>query len=549
MKFPQNYDGTSGGAANDHAPSPGTKCGRTSRSGVIRLYGLGGVALLTGVLLVAGLMSFTPFPTHAENSSVHSVPNSELAQELARTYRGIAKSTFPGIVAIETQGRMAQVRRQGQEIDPGDLFGDDPRLEQFFRNMPEFRRFFEQPRQQGPRQQVPRRIPRGQGSGFVIDREGHILTNNHVVSNAEVVKVRLYDDREFIAEIVGVDPRSDVAVIKIDAPNLEPVKLGDSDDMDVGDIVLAFGSPFGLEKTMTQGIISATSRGPGINEREDYLQTDAAINPGNSGGPLVNLKGEVIGINTAISSRSGGYEGVGFAIPINMAAWAADQILATGKVKRAYIGVLIQAITNDLAEQLGVGVNQGAIVTQVMPDSPADKAGLQPGDVIKELDGKTVAGTRQLQGIVERLKIGKNYTLLIQRDGQEKKLKIAMAEMPDRISLAGRGEAEEEEPAEKPEAVTHKDLGVQIQNLSGELAEQLGYSDRVQGVVISSVEADSLAEQNGLREGEVIERVNQTRVTNVEEFNAAMKSVDLEKGLLLLVRRGEATRFLAIKKR
>lgn len=548
MKFPQNYDGTTGERLNEYA-SPGTQLQRTSRAGTIRLYGLGGVAVLACVMLVAGLMSFTPFPTQAQNSSVQNIPNSALAQELARTYREIAKTTFPGIVAIETQGRMAQARRQGQEIDPGERFGDDPRLEEFFRNMPEFRRFFEQPRQQAPRQQAPRRVPRGQGSGFVIDREGHILTNNHVVSNAEVVKVRLYDDREFIAEIVGVDPRSDVAVIKIDAPNLEPVKLGDSDDMAVGDIVLAFGSPFGLEKTMTQGIISATSRGPGINEREDYLQTDAAINPGNSGGPLVNLKGEVIGINTAISSRSGGYEGVGFAIPINMASWAADQILATGKVKRAYIGVLIQAITNDLAEQLGVGVNQGAIVTQVMPDSPADNAGLQPGDVIKELDGKTVAGTRQLQGIVERLKIGKDYTLLIQRDRKEKKLKIAMAEMPDRITLAGRGEPEEEEATEETEAVTNKDLGVQIQNLSGELAEQLGYSDRVQGVVITSVESDSLAEQNGLREGEVIERVNQTRVTSVEEFNAAMKSVDLEKGLLLLVRRGEATRFLAIKKR
>ncbi len=524
--------------------SPGVR--ESSRDGSAGTMGLWVVAALGVGLLIGGIWGGGPHVTQAQNPEARVPVQAELAQQLSQTYRQIAQVTFPGIVAIETQGKAVSLGTR--QLMPDDLFGGDPRLEQFFKNNPELRRFFGEQGKSPQRPSPRRQVPRGQGSGFVIDREGHILTNNHVVSGAEVVTVRLYDDREFVAEIVGVDPRSDVAVIKIEAPNLQPVPLGDSDQVDVGDIVLAFGSPFGLEKTMTQGIIGAKSRGPGINEREDYLQTDAAINPGNSGGPLVNLKGEVIGINTAISSRSGGYEGVGFAIPINMARWAADQIVATGQVKRAYIGVMIQPITNGLAEQLGVGVNQGAIVTQVVPNSPAEKAGLQPGDVIRELDGNTVGGTRQLQGIVEKLKIGKNYPLLIQRDGKEVRLKIAMAEMPESLTVGSQLTPSEASPS-APEEVTDNQLGLQVQELTKDLAEQLGYGTQIQGVVISSVQSESLAEEHGLVEGEVIERVNQTRITNVETFQSAMKSADVEKGILLLVRRGDATRFVAVKKR
>ncbi len=524
--------------------SPGVR--GSSRDGSAGTMGLWVVAALGVGLLIGGIWGGGPHVTQAQNPEARVPVQAELAQQLSQTYRQIAQVTFPGIVAIETQGKAVSLGTR--QLMPDDLFGGDPRLEQFFKNNPELRRFFGEQGKSPQRPSPRRQVPRGQGSGFVIDREGHILTNNQVVSGAEVVTVRLYDDREFVAEIVGVDPRSDVAVIKIEAPNLQPVPLGDSDQVDVGDIVLAFGSPFGLEKTMTQGIIGAKSRGPGINEREDYLQTDAAINPGNSGGPLVNLKGEVIGINTAISSRSGGYEGVGFAIPINMARWAADQIVATGQVKRAYIGVMIQPITNGLAEQLGVGVNQGAIVTQVVPNSPAEKAGLQPGDVIRELDGNTVGGTRQLQGIVEKLKIGKNYPLLIQRDGKEVRLKIAMAEMPESLTVGSQLTPSEASPS-APEEVTDNQLGLQVQELTKDLAEQLGYGTQIQGVVISSVQSESLAEEHGLVEGEVIERVNQTRITNVETFQSAMKSADVEKGILLLVRRGDATRFVAVKKR
>lgn len=462
------------------------------------------------------------------NSPGHAVT----AQQLSSTFRDVAKATFPGVVSIETRGKVVQGR------DMQELFEGDPRFEQFFRNSPEMERFFEQ------RRNTPRQAPRGQGSGFIIDREGYIVTNNHVVDNAAEVTVRLYDGREYDAEVVGVDPRSDVAVIKIDAPDLEPIPMGESDDVEVGDFVLAFGNPFGLEMTMTQGIISAKGRGPGINEREDYLQTDAAINPGNSGGPLVSLNGEVIGINTAISSRSGGYDGVGFAIPIQMARWAVDQIIETGRVQRAYIGVVIQPITNDLAGQLGVDINTGAIVTQVMPESPADEAGLEPGDVIRELDGKSVRGTRELQGIVERLEIEKSYPLLIQRDGKKKRLTIAMAEMPDNLTAS---RSEEAAPEEDSEAVTENQLGVQVQNLDEDLAEQLGYSKDVKGVVVTSVEAGSVGQANGLQEGEVIEKVGQTRVNNVAQFKQAMEDADLDKGVLMLVRRGTLTRFIVVK--
>ncbi len=494
-----------------------------SRGVALWSTGVSCVCLAIAAAVSIGQIQETPSVRDAETFT---------ARDLATSFRTIARETFPGIVAIETRG-VATVQTQGG-LDLEELFKGDPRFERFFKNMPE---------QQTPRRRV---VPQGQGSGFIIDPKGFILTNNHVVEGAETITVRLHDGREYEAELIGTDSRSDVAVIKVDAPDLEPIPLGNSEEVEVGDIVLAFGSPFGLELTMTQGIISAKGRGPGINEREDYLQTDAAINPGNSGGPLINLRGQVIGINTAISSRSGGYDGVGFSIPINMAKWIADQLMESGEVKRAYIGVVIQPVTNDLANQLGLNVNEGAIVSQIMKDSPADKSGLETGDVILELDGRPVGGTRQLQGIVEQLSVGKSYPLSIYRDGKNKELTITMAEMPQDLALRG-GQPSTSSREEETESVSVEDLGVDVQELTKDLAEQFGYSDDVSGVVIASVEPNSVAELNGLRAGEVIEKVGSQRVKSVDDFTAAIEDADLEDGVLMLVRRGPSSRFVVVK--
>jgi len=464
-------------------------------------------------------------------------------QDLSRSFREVAKKTFPGIVSIKTESKVSQVSN-----GLGGGAGIPPEFEKFFKNSPEFKRFFDgQKSPKMPRGRQHRSL--GQGSGFIISKDGYIITNNHVVNGADRIVVKLHDGKEYEAVDVKTDPRSDVAIIKINAKNLHPVPLGDSDRTEVGDWVLAFGSPFGLEQSITQGIISAKGRGPGINERENYLQTDAAINPGNSGGPLVNLNGEVVGINTAISSRSGGYDGVGFSIPINMARWIADQLLEHGHVKRAFIGVMIQPLTNELAQQLDLNIYTGAIVTQVVPDSPAEKAGLETGDIILELDGHKVTGTRNLQGITERLKIGKPYPLTIQRNGKQRKLKIKLAEMPDSKSFASAEAKQEkkEKEADAPGTVSSKELGLNVQNLSKELSEQFGYPEKVSGVIITSVESGSVAEFNGLKEGEVIEKIGQTKIKNVDDFKKAIKDTSAEKGVLMLIRRGNATRFVVVK--
>ena len=283
----------------------------------------------------------------AQKDVSSDVPVAANATELSSIFRDVSKRAMPSIVSIETVSKTSQVA--DQQMLP---FGDDSPFKDLFQNDPRFKDMLKQ------HQNQPRRAPRkmGTGSGFIINKSGLIMTNSHVVNGADVVKVTLNDGREFTASDIKTDPRSDVAVIKIDAPDLVAIPLGDSSKMEIGDWVLAIGNPFGIGMSVTNGIISAKSRGPGINDREDYLQTDAAINPGNSGGPLLNLRGEVIGINTAISSRSGGYDGVGFAIPVNMARWVSGQLIDHGMVKRSFLGVGIQPISNDLSKSFDIKV-------------------------------------------------------------------------------------------------------------------------------------------------------------------------------------------------
>ena len=365
---------------------------------------------------------------------------------------------------------------------------DNQQLPEELRNNPLFKRFFEDMpgRPQSPRGESRTPHSKGMGSGVIIDPSGLILTNNHVVEGAGKVMVRLHDGREIEATEWKTDPKTDIAIVRIaGAGTLPAAALGDSGVLEVGDWVIAVGAPFGLRETVTAGIISAKSRGIGITAREECLQTDAAISPGNSGGPLVNLNGEVIGINTAISSRSGGYDGIGFAVPINLARWVSDQLALTGSVQRAFLGVGIQAVTSDLSKQFGLSTVEGAVVTDVRADSPAAKSGLKSGDVIVSFDGKRIGEPRDLQGIVERAVIGQDHKVVVYRDGKRVELTVRVDAMPKNLTVStggskGKGNAMSSEFSR---------LGLEVDTLTADVSKQLGMTD-VKGVVVTRVLSD-----------------------------------------------------------
>jgi serine protease Do len=483
------------------------------------------LALLVGFGMVAAAVSVAQRPVIPEPATARDT------HELSSVFRNVATKALPCVVTIETRQKSREV---AQDVpDPfEDFFGGDPRFREFFR-------------------QMPRRMPEreGMGSGFIIDPSGIIVTNNHVVADADEITVRLHDGREFHASADDVkrDERTDIAILQINAgENLPALRFGNSDDTQVGDWVVAIGNPFGNELTVTSGIISAKGRGPGITEREDFLQTDAAINPGNSGGPLLNLDGDVVGVNTAISSRSGGFDGIGFAVPGRMAWWVAKQLIEKGTVERAYIGISIQPIDAALAEQFGLNVGEGAIVTQVIEASPGEAAKLQAGDVVLSLAGKAVNGPRSLQGIVEQLEVDRPYEMNLLRDGKRQTIKIVLKPMPENYSLRSVPPKKSESKEEKPDGtVSVEQYGFEVRELTPEIAEQLSLSSR-EGVVVSSV-ADDGAAARALRVGDLIEKVGNRRVTTMDEFNAALKESDPGKGLLLLVRSGGGTRFVVIR--
>jgi serine protease Do len=462
----------------------------------------------------------------------------ENANSLSHAFRSAAERTMPAVVTVQhvieaKTVRMRNDSRGGQRQLPEQFRDLDPLLKRFFEDMPDM-----------DMREMPSRPSQSSGSGVIIDRSGLILTNNHVVAGGGKVKVKLNDGREFEAAEVKTDPSTDLAIIRIKAGNDLPVApLGNSDDVRVGDWVLALGQPFGLSDTVTAGIISAKGRGLGITEYEDFLQTDAAINPGNSGGPLVNLNGEVVGINTAISTTSGGYQGVGFAVPVNVAKWVSEQLEDEGKVHRAYLGVGIQPVTQDLASQLGMTVPHGAMVTEVRSGSPAEKAGVKVGDVIVEYAGRKIHDPRQLSAVVARSEIGGKDALVVIREGKETKLQVATREMPENYRVSKKNNDEANAP-EKGTSV--KGLGIEVAPLTADTAEQLGLKIK-EGVVIMGVDEDSPAAKAGLSTGMVIERIGQKTVRTVAELEAAMKDVSLERGVLVLVRTAEGSRFVVVK--
>jgi serine protease Do len=407
------------------------------------------------------------------------------AHDLSAAFRSASEQVMPAVVTIRTEPVVAKIG--GQQAPEGNSLPEGI-PEEFG---PFFKRFFGESMPRFP--DSLRGLPHGQagmGSGVIIDSSGLILTNNHVAGGGGKVIVQLHDGREFEAVEVKTDPQSDIAVVRIDgAGELPAAKLGDSDHLQIGDWVLAVGAPFGLQETVTAGIISAKSRGIGITERADFLQTDAAINPGNSGGPLVNLNGEVVGINTAISTNGGGNDGVGFAVPIAQAKWVSDQLIKTGTVQRAYMGVGIQRLTSDLVKQLGLSSMQGALVSQVRPGSPAEQAGLQTGDVIVEFNGKPIIDPHNLQNLVERAALDGDNSVVVLRGGDRQTISVELAELPS-------DEIASNIAPESPEAKVET-LGMEVSDMTPDIAKQLGFKE-AEGAVITSVTPGSAADNAGL---------------------------------------------------
>lgn len=502
--------------------------------------------LILGLVIatIGGItVAIVPHSTVAQVGPQHAAAPSggaiDYAKSLSQAFREAAEKVLPSVVTIQNRPpAVEEPKARSPESEEPDWWGSP--FDDWFRHSPEFRRFFREMPPFMPR--IPRGEVIGTGSGVIIDASGVILTNNHVVEPDGKIVVRLMDGREFDAVDIKRDPKSDLAIVRIKgATNLQPARFGDSDKLAVGDWVLALGGPFGLEGSVTAGIISAKGRPLSRETRADYLQTDAAINPGSSGGPLINLDGEVVGINTAIRTATGVNEGVGFAAPSNLAKWVADQLMTTGTVKRAYLGVLIQPLTQQLADQFGVKAREGVLVGDVQPNSPAAAAGLKPGDLILRVDGKPVGSVQQLVGLVDRSPIGGKCTVEILRDGKRMPVEVTLREQPSDYGLVSRGSA----PG-RPEGTRVDKLGLEVGTLTAEVAEQLGLKAGV-GVVITGVAPGSLADRAGLETGMVITEVNRKPVRSVQDFNKALEAQPLSKGVLLLIRTAEGSRFVAIR--
>ncbi len=470
--------------------------------------------------LTAALLAIATLP-------VSGAPADEGIAQLEKTgkaFSAVAKSAMPAVVFIQVEQVVEAGGSPYEFNDPFNFFGDDM-----------LRRFFGVPGQGLPQgRQAPRQFRReGAGSGFIVSKDGYILTNSHVVGDATRITVKLHDGRELEAKKIGSDEKSEVAIIKIDADNLPTVALGDSGELEVGEWVIAVGNPFGLTETVTAGIVSALGRSNiGIADYENFIQTDAAINPGNSGGPLLNIKGEVVGINTAIYSQSGGYMGVGFAIPINMASAIKEQLIEHGKVTRGYLGIYLQELTPELASSLGLEQARGILVSDVMEDSAAEAAGLKQGDVILKLDGKDVSDVGAFRNTISSRPPETTIRLEILREGKETTIKAVTRALDD-------------EGGENGGKLSDELLGVEISDVTADIAERSGYEVN-EGVVITSVSPDGRAARAGLRPGVLITGVNLERTRDAEAFERALAGAKESGRLVLRVRMGRYHQYIAI---
>ena len=483
---------------------------------MIKFDGSRGRALALGALLALGLVT-TFLPVQPAAAQVRGLPDfTELVEQVG-----------PAVVNIRTIER-------GRGASAGS--GADEQMLDFFR------RFGIPLPPNVPRQQRPERgeeeTPRGVGSGFIVSPDGFVMTNAHVVEGADEVIVTLTDKREFKARIVGSDRRTDVAVVKIEAAGLPSVKLGDATRVRVGEWVMAIGSPFGLENTVTAGIVSAKQRDTG--DYLPFIQTDVAINPGNSGGPLINMRGEVIGINSQIYSRSGGFQGISFAIPIDEAVRVADQLRATGRVTRGRIGVQIGEVNKEVAEAIGLGRPQGALVRGVEAGAPAQKAGVEAGDIILKFDGKVIEKSSDLPRLVGNAKPGSRATLTVFRRGSQRELSVTVAELePERTTRRTQGQ--EPRPPSTSQVQT---LGLTVAELSEALKGELKLRG---GVRVEAAAAEGAGARAGLREGDVIIAVGNVEVNSVREFEQAIARADKSKPIVVQLRRGELAQYALIR--
>lgn len=485
-----------------------TKSWIASRPAVIGLAFLLGVV---GLSVAHEKMSTNNPPASLKLANANEGPS-------RNSYAPVLKSVLPAVVNISSS---KVVRGQSESSEE---------------TMPFFRQFFGGGDGEGnfalpqPRDHREKSL----GSGVIISPEGYLLTNNHVVDGATDVRVTLSDKREFQGRVVGTDPKTDIAVLKIEASNLFPITIGDSAKAEVGDTVLAIGDPFGVGETVTKGIISATGRGNlGIEDYEDFIQTDAPINPGNSGGALINDRGELIGINTAIITHgSGGNQGIGFAVPSNLARTVMEEILKNGKVTRAYLGIFPQDVTPAIAKAFGEKDPNGVLVSDVSPNSPAEAAGLQRGDIILEVNGKPMTDSNQLRMTISMMQPGSEAKLKVVHGGSQRELTIKLRELP----------TEQAENNNQTDDRQRASAGIEVANLTPDLAQQLSLPATTTGVVVKRVNPSSPLADSGLREGDVVQEVNHQPVKNVSDFYNAMHKDATNP--LLLVNRGGRTLFI-----
>ncbi|MBM3891650.1 MAG: Do family serine endopeptidase [Verrucomicrobia bacterium] len=481
------------------------------------------VSAAMGAVLAAVVLSVIQTGVCADNAAPAGPPPQALAtaQALGDAFAWVADRAKPAVVSIVSTKFISMPRMYHWFFNPEDEDEDTPSI----------------PQRRG-RGGMQRFRTEGVGSGVLISADGYILTASHVVKSTDELKVFMADKREFTAKVVGTDPKTDLAVIKITGKNLPFVPIGDSDVLRVGDWVIAVGSPYGLPQTVTAGIVSAKGRGKlGIVDYEDFIQTDTAINRGNSGGPLLNLKGEIVGVNTAIYSTSGGNTGVGFSVSSKLIKQVLPSLQAGKKVVRGQLGVFIQDLNEELAQQFGLKQTKGVVVAQVMSGSAAEKAGIQPGDVILQYNGQRVEDVVDLRHRVAATAPGVKSSMLVIRKGKETTLTVSVGEATETASAVG-GREEEEASVEK--------LGLTVSDLSADAARRYGYKDE-KGVLVTEVDADSVAYERGVRKGDLIVEVNRQPVTSISEFEKAVKSS--RDSVLLLVKTKEGSRFVVLHKK